>query len=157
VRTGLAIIAALLVIVGIVLYVETRYAPSPAAPPVRVVRDAPVQDAPVDVVAVRAGDASALDAAFQPAALEALRNSGTASEVWVPDATRLVHTIAPDATVECYVAGCGAELSFSSEAAYRDAIRVIAEDRTWTGGKTWTDAARGGGRITVALILYRPD
>lgn len=158
-RAGLAISALVLVIVGIVLYAETRHAPAPvpaiaAAPETR---DAGLQDAPAVVApAVRAADA-AIDAAFHPAALEALRSSGAANEVWVPDATRLVHTIAPDATVECYVAGCGALLSFSSEAAYQDAIRAIAGDRTWTGGKKWTDAARGGGRITVALVLYRPD
>jgi hypothetical protein len=92
-----------------------------------------------------------------PRRSQALRNSGTANEVWIPDAERLVHSIAPAATVECYVAGCGAQLSFSSEVAYQDAVRAIAGDHTWTGGKRWSEAARDGGRVTVALILYRPD
>ena len=109
---------------------------------------------------MRVADAAidaAIDAAFHPEALEALRNSGTASEVWVTDAERLVHSIAPAATVECYVAGCGAQLSFASEAAYQDAVRAVADDHTWTGGKRWSEAARDGGRVSVALILYRPD
>lgn len=154
-RFVIALFALVLVIVGIVLYVDTRRGPAPVtaiAP-----RDAAVRDVPADVAAVvRAVDA-AVDAAFHPEALEALRNSGTANEVWIPDAERLVHSIAPAATVECYVAGCGAQLSFSSEVAYQDAVRAIAGDHTWTGGKRWSEAARDGGRVTVALILYRPD
>jgi hypothetical protein len=150
--------ALVLVIVGVVLYVETRHAP--AAVPAIIApeaSDAPPGDAAASVTALATVADASVDAAFHPGALEALRRSGAANEVWVPDAIRLVHSVAPDAAVECYVAGCGAQLSFASESAYQDAVRAIAEDRTWTGGKLWTDAARGRGRITVALVLYRPD
>ena len=97
-------------------------------------------------------------------ALQTLRRSGPADEGWSAQAGTVFDAITPSAAVTgvgCYVVGCGATLTFSSETAYRDElahIQALAAYRAWTGGKQITSPdVQADGRVVVALLLYRPD
>ena len=158
-RIWLAVLAVVVAVAGVVLYVLAREQAAPVAV-------APRDAAPVAVsvtrgdaavAAVTAADAAADAAPGRAAALETLRASGSASEVWAPQAANLLHGFDPAAKVECYVAGCGATLTFDSQDAYEHAVELVRTDETWTGGKKWADPVREGGRISAVLILYRPD
>lgn len=143
---------------GVVLFVLARQEPAAvtvAAAP----HDAAVAPIPHNVpIAPRAVDAMTVDAADGPAPeLETLRSSGSASEIWVHQATNLLRGFDPAARVECYVAGCAATLAFDDDDAWEHAVEVIRTDETWTGGKKWLSPERAGGKITAVLILYRPD
>jgi hypothetical protein len=97
-------------------------------------------------------------------ALQALRRSGPADEGWNAQAGTVFDAIKPTAAVSdvgCYVVGCGATLTFSSETAYRAGlaqVQALAAFRAWTGGKQITSPdVQADGRVVVALLLYRPD
>jgi hypothetical protein len=94
-----------------------------------------------------------------------LRESGSASESWEGQASALFQTFARDVVHvsddRCFVAGCGATLTFPSEAAMRrafDDLQTSEAYRKWTGGKRITAPEHlDDGRVVVALVLYRPD
>lgn len=102
--------------------------------------------------------------AEREAALQRLRRSGPADEGWNAQAGAVFDAIKPSAAVSavgCYVVGCAATLTFSSEAAYREQlarVQALAAYRAWTGGKQITGPdVQADGRVVVALFLYRPD
>jgi hypothetical protein len=159
-RIWLGIGALVILTAAIALYVLARRpATTAVAVTVAAPHDAPVAR-PIDAAVDAAGVAShvtvpAIDATVPE--LEALRASGVAAEVWAQQGSDFLRALDPHCEVACYVAGCGATLTFDSEDAYQRAVDTVAADRTWTGGKKWSTPVRAAGTITVALILYRPD
>ena len=94
-----------------------------------------------------------------------LKNSGSGKEPWDDQARALFNTLAQNDTeatyIGCYVAGCGATVSFPTRDAYDRAVDDVGRGsafHAWTGGKKWSAPEVGSdGRVTAALILYRPD
>ena len=132
--------------------VPARNLPPPLAPPVRELPPPPTPPpAPPDAAA---DDERAT-------AITTLTQSGPAAEDWDADGLRLLADVAPppiEATgAACFVAGCGVTLTFPSLASYRETADRLAAS-SWTGGKRLTSAeSAAGGKVTAALILYRPD
>ena len=99
------------------------------------------------------------------AALASLRESGAAQESWDGDALAVFDGIARSGVAVadrgCFIAGCGATLTFpaGAELAHAlDQLQAAPTYRAWTGGKRLTRPEPGAdGRISLALILYRPD
>lgn len=163
-RTWLLVLALGVTAAGVVLFVLARSAPEQVAV---AARDAALASPPAPAPAPTRDDAAPLavhaDAAVDappdhPPELETLRSSGSASEVWIHQATNLLRGFDSTARVECYVAGCAAKIAFDDDDAYERAVETIRTDETWTGGKKWLSPERApGGKITAVLILYRPD
>jgi hypothetical protein len=103
--------------------------------------------------------------AEREALVDGLRNSGSGRESWDDQARTLLGSLAAaDAEVTwggCFVAGCTATIVFASREAYDHAIDDVARGsafHAWTGGKKWSAPEIGDdGRLTAALVLYRPD
>jgi len=97
--------------------------------------------------------------------LGALRDSGKGAEPWDDQGNGLLEKIARTASgwtqVGCFVAGCGATYLFASEDAMtrgRAVAEALDEYHAWTGGKRWTAPERWvDGRVSITLVLYRPD
>jgi hypothetical protein len=97
--------------------------------------------------------------------LASLRESGEGHEGWETQATELFGSLANRDTqvsdVGCYIAGCAATFTFSSQAAYHsqiDRLQTSPAYAAWTGGKRYSaPETREDGRVIVALVLYRPD
>ncbi|MDB4953677.1 MAG: hypothetical protein JWO36_1246 [Myxococcales bacterium] len=172
--TRIAVAAAALLAIGIALYVLVRRGSEPAATTTAVIVHAAPPDARMAMPAVTA-DATR-DAVEPPTAaataareerttvLASVRDSGEAHESWEAQGTSLLRAFEGQGTVSdvgCYVAGCGATLTFRSQAAYQralDDITASAAYREWTGGKRLTSPEiAADGSVSVALVLYRPD
>ena len=99
------------------------------------------------------------------AALARLHASGSGVESWDRQGLALLDSIAHDGVeihdAGCYIAGCGASFTFASEAEYHRRIDELGGSelyRGWTGGKHLTGPEiHSDGRVTIALVLYRPD
>jgi hypothetical protein len=177
-------VAVLLLVTLVGLLIEVRSAPpasvaerptvslgaaSPAAPPAT--QPSPRSRADSDQPGPPAmGTATAEDRASarieRAQLIEALRDSGPASESWVGRATTLLEEISKEyaagMTPEgCYIAGCAGTFVFASVADYERAIAAsmaLPDYQGWTGGKRWTTPEHApDGRVLVALLLYRPD
>jgi hypothetical protein len=114
-----------------------------------------------------AGDDRARTAARdeREAALDSVRASGDAHEEWAARGTTLLTSAGQHGAqvygAGCFIAGCGATLSFASDADYRRGIdALVASDAytAWTGGKKITAPERQpDGHVLVGVVLYRPD
>jgi hypothetical protein len=116
-------------------------------------------------------DARAIDPAAAAArqeretVLASVRDSGEGHEAWEAQGTALFDAFAKRGArvtgSSCYIAGCAATLGFPSQAAYRRALDEVQASEAylaWTGGKRLTSPELAeDGRVTVALVLYRPD
>jgi len=98
--------------------------------------------------------------------LARVRSSGRGDEPWNAQAGDVFAAFARSGArvdeVGCYVVGCAATLTFESSADYRRfRSELDASDayRAWTGGKRFTspEADPQGARVTLAVVLYRPD
>jgi hypothetical protein len=133
----------------------TTTAPESPPPPATATPPPVVEPAPVVDAALHSRDEL----------LGNLRMSGLGEEPWAGQASALFRAIATPPTrveiVGCYVAGCGAVLTFASLEAYRAQLAKIEQSdvyRAWTGGKQLAEPEpRGDGRVDVALVLFRPD
>jgi hypothetical protein len=169
VRVVVFAVSAVVLVVGVVkLYVlATR-----PTPPAITMNDAPRRTTNVasNAIAATPGPSSAIAAPDASArterdtALQVMRRSGSANEVWTAQAGALFDAIRRTTAltdVECYVAGCSAMLTFSSEIAYHDGLAhlpALEEYRAWTGGKQWTiPEVQADGKVIVAVLLFRPD
>jgi hypothetical protein len=160
VRIWLGIGAVVVLTAAIALYILARSTAAPTLT-VAVAHDAAVghsvDAAVVTTPAVAVPAPVAIDAAVVFSELQALRASGVAAEVWAQQGSDFLRALDRQCAVECYVAGCGALLTFSSEDAYQHAVDTVAADHTWTGGKKWSTPVRDGDTVKAALVLYRPD
>lgn len=173
-RVWLVAGAVALVIAGVILFIQVRRRDEPvivvaalhdAAP--RVVPPPPPIPVDAPQVVARADAASSAPAARdeRETVLGDLRNSGTGHEPWDVQAITVFDSISrgqvTTSEVGCFIAGCGATFVFPSLAEYRrdfDALQTADAYRAWTGGKRWTTPEVGSdGRVSVALVLYRPD
>ena len=136
---------------------------SPDAASLPVHEDAtPLAAAPPDPLA---SDPPSPAAEERAAALNRMRASGPAHEVWADQAADIFAAAAAGSghVVDsgCYIAGCAATLSFPSGDAYQratEALEVSDRYRAWTGGKHLTSPEiRKDGSVIVALTLSRPD
>ena len=122
---------------------------------------------PIDSALAAVNEAAANEAARidREAVIQALAESGAGAEDWDDQATRLVQEFggAPVATkiAGCFVGGCGATFTFPSGVEYQQRLdALLASDgyRAWTGGKRLSiPESLPGGRIVLAVVLYRPD
>jgi hypothetical protein len=123
-----------------------------ALAPVR--NDAPRLDAEPDTATVE-----------RPSALVELEESGEGSEAWSSQGTALLDAFGASSAAMtergCFVAGCAALFTFSSEDDYqRQLARLVASDAyaAWTGGKVLSPLQlRADHKVVVSLVLYRPD
>jgi hypothetical protein len=166
VRVVVFVVSAVVLVVGVVkLYVlATR-----PTPPAISINDAPAQprgttNLASNVIAATPDASPEIAATERDTALQVMRRSGLANEVWASQAGALFDAFRRTTTVtdvECYVAGCSAILTFSSEIAYHDGLarlQALDEYRAWTGGKQWTiPEVQTDGKVIVAALVFRPD
>lgn len=174
--TGLVIGSAAVAGAAIELYALTRPAEAAsavvtAAPePVEVAhQDVPLRAAPPAPPPVTHApappDANAAAHAERATWFARIRDAHVGHEAWDDAGLALLQQLGGDkAAVSdegCYMAGCIAELTFGSLAAYRDAIDAVASMpayASWTGAKHITAPEQlPGGNVVVAVVLERPD
>jgi hypothetical protein len=167
------VVFAVVLVVGVVKLYVLATRPTPTA---ITMNDAPVlprgaTDVASNAIAATPGESSAIEATpaasartERETALQVMRRSGPANEVWTSQAGALFEALRRTTALtdgECYVAGCSAMLTFSSEIAYHDGLarfQNLDEYRGWTGGKQWTTPeVQADGQVIVAVLLFRPD
>jgi hypothetical protein len=165
----LAAFAAVLVAVGIALYMMTRSSP-PTAPPVAAPIATPSTAMP-SIVTTSAPPALPPSTEESSArrereqVLSHIRDPHVGHEHWNDRANRVLDDLARDgeATLErgCYMAGCFATVRFNSDAVEQAAIARVqssADYTAWTGAKRITpNEESADGKIIIALVLERPD
>jgi hypothetical protein len=109
-------------------------------------------------------DASAA-AREREALLSHIRDPHVGHEVWNDRANRVLDDLVRDGEITlergCYMAGCFATVRFASESIEQSALDRVqrsADYTSWTGAKRTTPVEESAdGKITIALVLERPD
>jgi hypothetical protein len=165
----LAAFAAVVIALGIVLYALTRQAaPTPIATPTPLPTPTPIPTptptttpTPALPPSVEAGSATH----EREAMLSHIRDPHVGHEAWNDRANRVLDDLVRDSEITlergCYMAGCFATVRFAAESIEQSALARVqqsADYTSWTGAKRTTPVEESpDGKITIALVLERPD
>jgi hypothetical protein len=167
----LAALAAVVIALAIALYAMTRHpipTPIPTATPMPTSTPTPTAP-PTPTASMPPALPPSTEAASATREREALlshiRDPHVGHEGWNDRANRVLDDLARDGetTIErgCYMAGCFATVRFASDAIEQAALaraQRSTDYTSWTGAKRVTPVEESAdGKITIALVLERPD
>lgn len=168
----LVALAAVVIALGVVLYAMTRH-PMPTPTPTTTTTPTPTPPTttttptptPPPTPALPPSTEASAATREREALLSHIRDPHVGHEDWNDRANRVLDDLVRDGEITlergCYMAGCFATVSFASESIEQSALARVqrsADYTSWTGAKRTTPIEESAdGKITIALVLERPD